>query len=393
MVLTVSTLPWLPRNARPQARLVKQLLALVGDVPYEAQHVEFVAGHLDYTVNVCVAKELDDVLGLSEHASDEFFAFCFDALEREPLDKTLAMLMSSDELYVLETVERCINVLAERYVTDHTSVVSTNAILSFFQPPPEHEKEAFEAWQELRRRFLRELITLESENETDAAVLTTTRRAISEFHLEHDAEIMPHIARPTAKPKKHTIESFLTLELPSDLVVVVDDAKSLALANEVLMPTPLKGAIRRVGIDVEWRPESLGGSRSRCALLQLATDSHVFLFDLIAISMDSLAPTFQHVLSSPDIVKLGFALDGDFIRLRESFPLAECFDHVENVQDLACIAHRRRSLKCLVKDVLGQPLDKREQCSDWEARPLTPDQITYAALDAYCLLLVQDQLP
>eukprot|EP00959_Pyramimonas_sp_CCMP1952_P350330 7339736-Pyramimonas_sp.AAC.1 len=36
-------------------------------------------------------------------------------------------------------------------------------------------------------------------------------------------------------------------------------------------------------------------------------------------------------------------------------------------------------LSGLVEAVLGLPLDKRHQCSDWDARPLSPEQLAYAA--------------
>ena len=42
----------------------------------------------------------------------------------------------------------------------------------------------------------------------------------------------------------------------------------------------------------------------------------------------------------------------------------------------------------LVQRVLGQPLDKSEQVSDWAQRPLSQSQLYYAALDAYAALQV-----
>jgi ribonuclease D len=42
--------------------------------------------------------------------------------------------------------------------------------------------------------------------------------------------------------------------------------------------------------------------------------------------------------------------------------------------------------------VLGRPLDKRQQCSNWERRPLDESQMIYAALDAHVLILLASAL-
>lgn len=49
-----------------------------------------------------------------------------------------------------------------------------------------------------------------------------------------------------------------------------------------------------------------------------------------------------------------------------------------------------KGLAGLVEAQLGRELDKRLQCSAWSQRPLHPDQVAYAALDAAVLLLLHD---
>ncbi|KAI6188334.1 hypothetical protein M3Y98_00343600 [Aphelenchoides besseyi] len=49
------------------------------------------------------------------------------------------------------------------------------------------------------------------------------------------------------------------------------------------------------------------------------------------------------------------------------------------------------SLSALCDAILGKPLDKTEQCSDWARRPLRMSQIKYSALDAYCQLMIYDR--
>ncbi|XP_075628212.1 exonuclease mut-7 homolog isoform X8 [Balearica regulorum gibbericeps] len=51
-----------------------------------------------------------------------------------------------------------------------------------------------------------------------------------------------------------------------------------------------------------------------------------------------------------------------------------------------------KGLSLLVQHVLGKPLDKTEQLSNWEKRPLREEQILYAASDAYCLLEIYEKL-
>jgi ribonuclease D len=52
----------------------------------------------------------------------------------------------------------------------------------------------------------------------------------------------------------------------------------------------------------------------------------------------------------------------------------------------------RPGLQRLCCAVLGSILDKSQQRSQWQQRPLAPQQIAYAAADAHCLTAIFDAL-
>ena len=63
----------------------------------------------------------------------------------------------------------------------------------------------------------------------------------------------------------------------------------------------------------------------------------------------------------------------------------------------SCILQETKKSNCIglsgmVERLLGKPLDKAMQLSDWDRRPLTDKQIKYAAQDAHILLALHDKL-
>jgi ribonuclease D len=98
------------------------------------------------------------------------------------------------------------------------------------------------------------------------------------------------------------------------------------------------------------------------------------------------------------LVPQGFGLKHDLQRMVQSYPSLNCFRVVRHTVDLQLtfqsLCHDRSGdgLSALVLDTLGRPLDKRQQMSDWELRPLTPQQLHYAACDASVLVHVRSVL-
>ncbi|XP_070234698.1 exonuclease mut-7 homolog isoform X3 [Bos mutus] len=167
-----------------------------------------------------------------------------------------------------------------------------------------------------------------------------------------------------------------------------------------------------VGVDLEWRPSFGTGGRPRVSLMQVAVEGRVFLLDLPRLSSPAggqgpraFSQLVSQLLSDPSITKLGYGMAGDLRSLGTSYPaLAQAGQKLQGGLDLLQV-HRQmrvadrpapavdgaagpRGLSLLVQQVLGKPLDKTQQLSNWDRRPLGEGQLVYAAADAYCLLEV-----
>ncbi|XP_061055533.1 exonuclease mut-7 homolog isoform X17 [Eubalaena glacialis] len=169
---------------------------------------------------------------------------------------------------------------------------------------------------------------------------------------------------------------------------------------------------RVVGMDLEWRPSFGAGGRPRASLMQVAVEGRVFLLDLPRLSSpaggqapQAFSRLVSRLLADPSITKLGYGMAGDLRSLGASCPaLAQAEKQLQGSVDLLQV-HRQmrvadrpapgvegaagpRGLSLLVQQVLGKPLDKMQQLSNWDRRPLGEGQLVYAAADAYCLLEV-----
>ncbi|KAM9595082.1 exonuclease mut-7 homolog isoform 17-T23 [Morphnus guianensis] len=188
-----------------------------------------------------------------------------------------------------------------------------------------------------------------------------------------------------------------------------------------------------VGIDMEWRPSFGMVGKPRVSLLQIALNDEVFLLDLPRLlehaetegGKEKLPHFIQMLYSDAAITKLGYGMSGDLSSLAATWPALKDTDkQAQGVVDLLTVDKQlqkssidwkkgsrkvdvlsleqsnedrgfrqpEKGLSLLVQHVLGKPLDKTEQLSNWEKRPLREEQILYAASDAYCLLEIYEKL-
>ena len=137
-----------------------------------------------------------------------------------------------------------------------------------------------------------------------------------------------------------------------------------------------------VGFDAEWRPDA-HGVRSEPSLLQLAEETgDVWLLDVASTPAPPLA-ALHSVMASDAVRVLGFGFAADFERCR--FPVARRVVDLRDACASASASGTARGLAAELAQHAGLRLDKTEQCSDWQRRPLSAAQIAYAAADAACL--------
>uniref|UniRef100_A0A672IYX4 Exonuclease 3'-5' domain containing 3 n=1 Tax=Salarias fasciatus TaxID=181472 RepID=A0A672IYX4_SALFA len=207
-------------------------------------------------------------------------------------------------------------------------------------------------------------------------------------------------------PSQAHQQKFYQLLIPQDKVHLVDTLEALQTCRNTLLKD---GVI--VGVDMEWQPTFGCASTQQVALIQLAVSDQVFLLDLCARGFSHHPETINFIRSlfaEQKILKLGYGMAVGDLKclsatwhklLEEPLKLAGMLDLL-NVHQKVTISPEvlvgedsaEKGLSLLVQQVLGRPLDKTEQMSNWEKRPLRITQIRYAVADAYCLLDVYSVL-
>jgi ribonuclease D len=146
-------------------------------------------------------------------------------------------------------------------------------------------------------------------------------------------------------------------------ISIVSTAADLAAASLYLRDE------RVLGFDTETRPSFRPGEQHPPALLQLAGEEHVFLFQLA--SLGDLGP-LRAILEAPRIHKVGVAIDHDapqgFVEIGE----------LARSRGL-----RNTGLRPLAAMFLGFRLAKGAKTTNWANASLTAAQVVYAATDAW----------
>lgn len=219
---------------------------------------------------------------------------------------------------------------------------------------------------------------MDREEWLEAKAYASTRQALREaFSLRAPAD-MKHL---NANLESMSISSELPIMLPRKKIVLVEHVSDLTHVRNVL------SRCVAFAFDCEWRdPRPI-------STLQLspAGAKETYVIDALRIGRSAFADFLVAIFSDMSVKKFAFAAEQDWRRLiiasktspTSSSPLPASHRDA-NVVDLQ--GETLVSLASIVADTLGFALDKRCQRSNWDARPLSQQQLFYAALDAEVLL-------
>jgi ribonuclease D len=175
------------------------------------------------------------------------------------------------------------------------------------------------------------------------------------------------------QPDMHSKEANpMTVELhQGDLPAGLDFGSAVAIDTETLGLNPL---------------------RDRLCLVQLSSgDGNAHLVQIAKGAND--APNLKKLLADPEVLKLFHFARFDIAVLYHAFGVMAAPIYCTKIASrLTRTFTNRHGLKDLCKDLVGVDLSKQQQSSDWGAKTLTPEQLTYAASDVLHLHGLKEKL-
>ncbi|TKR72855.1 hypothetical protein L596_020246 [Steinernema carpocapsae] len=343
-----------------------------------------------------------------------------DAISGKPLEKQVWRYLNrynlSQELIPRSRKIRC--EMGLRYI--HVMLCSLNQI--DVEQYIDHVQHAMRSSKELQLFFIQYLIRSRD-------YIEASRWArFCNFHerLSASSQLRPYLQMDTQDAERFAeymqdreIQIFETspaepYEYEGNIVDFVGGMAKLQALTELLKST--RNSV--IAIDTEFRPMYIT-CVERVALLQLAVNGRVFLVDTLTVQDEAEASRtawknfFDALFTDETNLKLGFAFGGDVRVISASSPLLTDLDQrMKRVGCLIPLVHAllrkdpnlitglgsndegkaQFKLLDLTAAVTGRQMEKKEQLSNWDRRPLRRAQMDYAAMDVITVIEVYNKL-
>lgn len=152
-----------------------------------------------------------------------------------------------------------------------------------------------------------------------------------------------------------------------------------------------KALMREEVVAFDTEADSFYHYYDKVCLVQVATRNECWLIDPIALGGPKKLAPLAPIFSSPKIRVLFHAAEYDIYVLKRDagFEFTNLFDTMVCSQ---LLGYPAIGLAALVERHFGVTLPKEEQRSDWSRRPLTDNQLSYAASDVLYLIKLAEKL-
>lgn len=158
-----------------------------------------------------------------------------------------------------------------------------------------------------------------------------------------------------------------------------------------------------IGVDSEWRPQVTRWHKPEgVAIFQIAGYGESFIIDMIALRRSKkLNDMLSSIFSDPATTVIGFGFKADLSQFSKHCPDMTFINNIANFLEMqdyykALFPDHKSTggfgLAAVCNNSLQLKLCKGEQMSNWEQRPLRHSQEHYAALDAWILTVIIEEL-
>lgn len=178
--------------------------------------------------------------------------------------------------------------------------------------------------------------------------------------------------KPMLRIEKDFISALPLMQYEGKIVLVEDEKTAQkavrALAREKIL-----------GFDTETRPSFRKGAGYMVSLVQLCGKKCAYLFRL---DFCGGVPVLFPIFENPNILKVGVAVKDDVLHLKIRAPFDDA-GFVDASKFTRAARIENTGLRALTAHFLGGRISKAAQVSNWAAKELSPQQIVYAATDAW----------
>jgi len=177
---------------------------------------------------------------------------------------------------------------------------------------------------------------------------------------------------PMRRIEKDFVSALPLLQFEGKIVLVEDEKTARKAVKELLREKIL-------GFDTETRPCFQKGISYLVSLVQLCGKKAAYLFRL---DYCGGVPVLFPIFENPNILKVGVAVKDDVLHLKKRAPFDDK-GFVDASKFTRAARIENTGLRALTAYFLGGRISKAAQVSNWAAKQLSPQQIVYAATDAW----------